>query len=66
MRKVLMLLALGTLLLVGCQPKKEEWKVDPNDPTSVENSSKNEPVPMRSDGVPLEQGGGAPEPPAKQ
>ena len=48
----------------GCQGK-QEYTVDKNDPGSVENASKVEPVPMRSDGTPLNPNG-QPVPPAKQ
>jgi len=47
----------------GCN-KKEEFSVDPNDPSSVENSSKTPPVLMNSDGSPVISGE-AGEPPKK-
>ena len=65
MRRILIpFAALVALGLMGCQGKTE-YKVDKNDPSSVENASKVEPVPMRSDGTPLSEVNGQAEPPKK-
>ena len=53
------LIALVALATIGCQGGKEEYKVDANDPSSVENASKSEPVVMSQDGTPVGQGGTA-------
>lgn len=63
-RSLIPFIALVALGLCGCQGKTE-YKVDKDDPSSVANASKVEPVPMRSDGTPLSEVNGQPEPPKK-
>ena len=63
-RVALLLLIASAFALSGCKGSDAGYKVDQNDPSSVANASKTEPVPMNSDGTPV-QPGVQPTPPAK-
>lgn len=52
----------AALAAVGCGSKEENFTVDENDPSSVANASETPPVPMRSDGTPLDTSGNPPMP----
>ncbi len=61
----LVCITVGLVAVWGCKGGDSSYKVEKDDPTSVENASKVEPIPMRSDGTPLSEVNGQPEPPKK-